>query len=375
MTYKGRSLDDMPLAAYSTGVAPDEADDEELPEPPHLSQQDAVALAMGMEPATAPPDPTAHESLPRERSMPRPSFPRPSLPRFSLPRISLRARRPEPEPSGALAAAMAGFGHAPLAPTPPSKAPRTTRAPAPMPAPGTTPAPMAASLPTVTPMAASLPTSAPMPSAAGEASAGAINVPRSPGGARRAWPALDLKDLGTTLRNPRAAARDRRVLAVGIVGVGLMVLGASVLLGGGPGGFGAADASPTAPGAAAATAPPGAATVTLTGSTSGTYELAGTAGSGRPTGDLLDAAWTDAAGSSLALAGRAGSGTRTTSGELVLTWTVMVDARPVTFTSDAGECTVGMAVKPTSVTGSFVCGRLTSDDGKVTLKVTGTYRT
>lgn len=357
MTYQGRSLDDQPLAAYSTGVVPDEADDEALPEPPHLTQQDAVALAMGIEPAAAvQPEPATDESAPRRRSKPRPS-----LPRFSLPRISLRARRSDPEPSGALAAAMAGFGHAPLAPTPAPTASRRATA-----------APIAAPRPTAATMAAAMPMAEPMVSVPEAASAGSVSLPRRPGAVRRR--SLDLKDLGATLRNPRAAVRDPRVLAAGVVAIGLVVLGASVLLGGGPGGLGAADASPSAPAAAAATAPPGAATVTLSGSTSGTYELAASTGFGRPADDQLNATWTDAAGSSLTLVGRAGR-TRATSGELVLTWTVVVDGTPVTFTSDAGECTVGMAVKPASVTGTFVCPELKSDNGKLTVKVTGTYRT
>jgi hypothetical protein len=59
VTYQNRSLDDMPLAAYSTGVT-DEGDDEAVPEPPRLTQQDAMALIMGVEAGGA----TAAETTP-----------------------------------------------------------------------------------------------------------------------------------------------------------------------------------------------------------------------------------------------------------------------------------------------------------------------
>ncbi|HXG26747.1 MAG TPA: hypothetical protein VNL94_07850, partial [Candidatus Binatia bacterium] len=76
-----------------------------------------------------------------------------------------------------------------------------------------------------------------------------------------------------------------------------------------------------------------------------------------------------------ALTGPASSGTRTTDSTFSLTWTVMVDGTPVTFTSSDGECTIGMAVQPKAVTGSFVCKKLKSADGKITIDVRGTYRT
>ena len=53
----------------------------------------------------------------------------------------------------------------------------------------------------------------------------------------------------------------------------------------------------------------------------------------------------------------------------------MVDGELVTFTSNAGECTIGMAVNPKSVTGSFTCHKVKSDDGKLTVDASGTYRT
>src|SRR5215213_28895 len=94
MSYKGRSLDDLPLAAYSTGAVAEEPEEEVVPETPLLSQQDAVALAMGLEPTPTtdageqgdePRGRRGRPSLPRF-SLPKPSFPKPSLP--GLPRLS-----------------------------------------------------------------------------------------------------------------------------------------------------------------------------------------------------------------------------------------------------------------------------------------------
>lgn len=178
------------------------------------------------------------------------------------------------------------------------------------------------------------------------------------------------------LAHPRQNLRDPRLLLSGVVGLGLVLLVLSLLLGGGPSaGPGAADASPSAP-ALVATAPPaGSASVAVTGKLVGTHELIGATGSGPAVGSRIDATWSSADGATLGLSGAASAGTRTTDATFVLTLTVLVDGAPVTFTSDAGECTVGMAVQPKSVTGSFVCKKLKSDDGKQTVDARGTYRT
>ena len=113
----------------------------------------------------------------------------------------------------------------------------------------------------------------------------------------------------------------------------------------------------------------------MTGELEGTFSLTGSTGLGLPPDGQLASTWTDATGSALALTGAAGSGTRTTTPELVLTMTVVVRGASLEFTSEAGECTVGMAEKMFNVSGSFVCPEITSDDGRVTVKITGTYRT
>jgi hypothetical protein len=185
--------------------------------------------------------------------------------------------------------------------------------------------------------------------------------------------ALGLADLLRTLREPRKAVRDPRILAGGVIAIGLVVLLFSLLGGGGPSNGLLAGASPSA--GTTVVAAPGEASLTLTRALPGTYALTGATGFGKPVDDQLDSSWTDATGSSLALTGRVASVTRTTGKDLVLTLTMIVAGRPVTFTSDGGECTVGMAVKVFSVTGSFVCPELVSDDGKITVKANGTYET
>jgi hypothetical protein len=89
----------------------------------------------------------------------------------------------------------------------------------------------------------------------------------------------------------------------------------------------------------------------------------------------LAATWTGTGRETLALEGAPDRGTRTTNEALVLRFTVTVKQKPVTFTSDAGECTIGMAMNPTNVSGSFTCRNLKSDDGKLVVEATGTYRT
>lgn len=179
------------------------------------------------------------------------------------------------------------------------------------------------------------------------------------------------------LAHPRQNLRDPRLLLSGVVGAGLALLVLSLVLsGGGAAGLGAALASPSAP-AVIATAPPpaGNASVDVTGKLAGTHELVGATGSGPAVASRIDATWSSQTGAMLGLAGAASSGTRTTDATFVLTWTVLVGDAPVTFTSDSGECTVGMSVQPKTVTGSFVCKKLKSEDGKQTLDARGTYRT
>jgi hypothetical protein len=180
------------------------------------------------------------------------------------------------------------------------------------------------------------------------------------------------------LAHPRQHLREPRLLLSGLIGVGLVLLLLSLLLGGGAaGGLGAANPSPSAPVVlVTAPPPPGNASVEITTAKfAGTHDLTGSTGSGPAVASQLDATWASATGATLGLRGRASPGTRTTDATFVLTWTLLIDGKPVTFTSDAGECTVGMAVQPKSVTGSFVCRKLKSDDGKRIVDARGTYRT
>jgi hypothetical protein len=340
MTYRGRSPDDLPLAAYTTGVVHDEPEEDAVPEPSHLSQQDAVALAMGIEPPAAtaaePAAPAieAGKSRRPRLSLPRPSLPRPPMPR--LPRLGGRGRTAvaadSPFRVTAHPAGPAGYGTSAFA----------------MPV---------AQAPAVRPFAGSV---------AGSA-APAPGLPARRGG-------LGVGTLGTALRNPRAAARDPRVLFGGIIAIGAVLLGVSM--------FGGGNATGGAvPGASASAAPggggpttPGPATMQVAGDFEATLNLTGTAGSGKPADGHLAATWDDGAGSSVVLTGRVG-GTRTTTPELTLAITIMRNGAPVTFTSEAGECTIGMAEKMFNVTGSFVCPEITSNGGRFTVKLSGTYST
>jgi hypothetical protein len=390
MTYKGRSLDDLPLAAYTTGVDPDLTEEPAAPDSPQLSQQDAIALALGLQAATPP----AEEQKPARR---RPGLPRPRLPKFgrggakaeAVPAATLpTAEWPRSQPTAPIAApAMASpvFTGSAMAPpvatvgaapggwaaAPPVPGAALPRVGAAMPmtaarrmaaaaggstgaAPSTLPPP-----PTFTP------TSIP--------AAGVVGGPVRGGRARRAI-RLDLGGVVRTLRNPRTAVRDPRVLlgAVGVLAVAVLAWG---FLGGGGPSAGGPDGAGSSPTPGPVIAAPGVASVTLAGSLSGSYSLTGSSGSGRPSDGQLNAVWTDASGSSFTLTGRAGKGTRTTGDDLVLTFSVTVDGKAVIFSSSNKECTVGMATKPNSVSGSFVCSELTSADGKRTVKATGTYQT
>ena len=322
MSNQGRSLDDLPLAAYSTGVVADEPDEETVAEPSHLSQQEAIVLAMGAEPPpSTEPAPAAPRGggpgLPR-LSVPRPSLPRPSLPR--LPRFGGRTR----------AAAVAE-------------------------------SPFSVAAPALAMPVARYPTSTPAPAPAS---------PAIPGRARGG----DLGNLGARLRNPRTAVRDPRVLFGGMVAIGVVLLGISFLGGNPAGGAGPAASASPGPGAAGPTTP-GPGSIQVTGDFEAAFDLTGTAAVGKPADGQLLATWDDGAGTSVPLPGRVGSVTRTTTSALTLAITVMRNGAPVTFTSEAGECTIGMAEKMFNVTGGFVCPEIRSNGGRYTVKLSGTYQT
>lgn len=210
----------------------------------------------------------------------------------------------------------------------------------------------------------------------GDAVAGSTPVdaaaPRSddePRSAREVVPQL-VRRVATLLRTSR--------LAAGAAFVGLIVVGL-LLLGGGKAapGSAAAVASPGAPQVTRVPVEPGAATLILTGGIESTYTLVGAPGPGTPlaAGTVLSATWADTLQDAFALQGAADRGTRTTDANLVLSWSVTVDGQVVTFTSAAGECTIGMAMHPANVSGTFNCHKVKSADGKLTVGASGTYRT
>jgi hypothetical protein len=186
----------------------------------------------------------------------------------------------------------------------------------------------------------------------------------APTGARQARGAELLR---LARRNPRLAAGAG---FVAVILVGLMLLSAA---GQTPASL-AASASPTVPPVAVVLPPTGDASLVLTGAVQGTYAFTGGASDAARAG-AFTATWSDTTQNSLALDAKVDRGTRTTDAGLVLRLTVALDGVAVTFTSRAGECTIGMAVQPAAVSGSFSCKKLKSDDGKLIIGATGTYRT
>jgi hypothetical protein len=184
--------------------------------------------------------------------------------------------------------------------------------------------------------------------------------------APRALPPLVAKTVAT-LRTSRLAAGS---LFAGVILVGLLLLNGG---NGNPGAAGA-QASPSPAPVVTVTAEPGNATLVVVGKTEQSFTLAGASGSGAP-GGPLSVTWADATANTLGLHGSVDRGVRTTAESLVLSFTVLLDGTPVTFTSTDGECTIGMAVHPRNVSGTFSCKKLKSDDGKITVRATGSYRT
>jgi hypothetical protein len=331
MSFHGRSPDDLPLAAYTTGVAPDEdeasdlAPDPDLVAPPPLTQQEiAAALAESVVAATEP--------VEKKSRAARPSL---KLPALRRPKRAALAQAAPFQP------AVAG-GPAPSFQAVSSGAPAATFQPV---------APFQAA-PAFEPVAR--PVVVPPP-----------GQPKA-AGTKRAMPRLAL---------PRPGLRDPRVLAGGVVVVGLALLGFSLLGGRGPaGGSNGADATQD-PAAVVATPVPGNASVELTAAAPGIHALLSATGAGPAVKNQLNATWTGQNGESLGITGLASQGTRTTDPNFVLTWTMLFDNQSVTFTSRASECTIGMAVGPKAVHGTFVCKKLRSGDGRHVVDLRGTYTT
>lgn len=225
-----------------------------------------------------------------------------------------------------------------------------------------------ATAPPAAPIAPSVP-AAPFAAAAGVRAPGPFDAPATEPPADEAEAAsgtIGARARDFARRNPRPVA--------GAAFVGMILVGVLLLTsGGGAPSAAGASASPSAP-PVVVVADPGSATLVLTGSLTTTYTLTGNAG--QPvSGNAVTAAWADANQDVLTLAGPVDRGTRTTDAGLVLTWGLMIDGKLVTFTSDDGECTIGMASNPKGVSGSFACRKLKSDDGRYTVGASGTYRT
>jgi hypothetical protein len=158
-------------------------------------------------------------------------------------------------------------------------------------------------------------------------------------------------------------------------GFAVVIVVGIVLLTSGGASPAATAATPTkGPSAAPTILPPsGDASITLTGGATGTFTLSGLAGGQQVGGGMVALSWADGQQTTLSIAGPLDRGTRVTDDTLVLTVGVVVNGAPVTFTSKAGECTIGMAEVGTKVQGSFTCHKLKATAGKLLLEATGTY--
>jgi len=328
-------MDDLPLTAYTTGVAPRDDEPEPVPDAGYTSvpatpssTADLVAHAHAEAAAATPAKPAKAAKAARRLSLP-----------FRLPSFG-RGRQ------AALEAAAPFHAVAPPADMPtrtfravtaaPDVAPRAFEAlPAPLPAPAFTP----------------------------------VHKPGS------------LADAGTTAPRwrglPPLQLRDPRVLAGGAIVVGLALLAISLLGGGGgaPGTGGPNSSQGAGGGVVPSAAPTGIAAVELTSGQAATFSLTGATGAGPAVDSQLNATWTDPLGDSLGISGLASQGTRTTDLNFTLSWTMLIDGASVTFTSKASECTIGMAVGPKAVHGTFVCKKLKSGDGRHIVDFRGTYTT
>lgn len=155
-----------------------------------------------------------------------------------------------------------------------------------------------------------------------------------------------------------------------VIVVGLLLLSGR----GAPPGATAATPSGVPTAGPTITRPSGEVSMTLDGPLAGTFALTGLAGGQYVDASTVELGWGDAQRTTLSIAGPVDRGTRTTDERLVLTILVLVDGLPVTFTSAAGECTIGMASVAGKVQGSFSCRKLKSADGKLTIGASGTYR-
>src|SRR5262245_6253615 len=230
MSFNGRSLDDLPLAAYTTGVAPDEdesldsAVDPDLVEPPAPTQQDLAAALADSVVATSEPEKKAKRA--------RPSLKLPSFRRSRT--AALQAAAPfQPVAAGAPAASFQA-------------------------------------------VSASAPAVASFQPAAAFQAAPAYETVTRPG----VLPQPAQPKVGVAKRpRPRLALRDPRVLAGGVIVIGLGLLGFSLLSGGGPAGGGAgASASQDAGGLVPTAAPMGDASIELTDAMAGIHNLTGASG-------------------------------------------------------------------------------------------------
>jgi hypothetical protein len=222
-------------------------------------------------------------------------------------------------------------------------------------------------------------TAAPSPARPGAATTGPATPAPAPGPAPVAsGESLPTADLPPA-RPPSPIDRLVHLLRTSRVAAGagfaVVIIVGLVLLSGGGASPAATAATPTnGPTAAPTVAPPsGDASMTVSGAVTGTFMLTGLAGGQHVDATTVALGWGDALETTLSIAGPLDRGTRTTDEHLVLTIGTVINGQPVTFTSMAGECTIGMAQVGLKVQGSFTCHKLKGPDGKLTINAEGTY--
>ena len=352
MSFNRRSPDDLPLAAYTTGVAPDDDESAELlddpgyvsvpaPSTPTADMQHGHSAATPADAAAADPASGA------KRRGPKLSLRLPSFGRSKAAALQEAAPFQPVKPAQAQAAAA----QAATAQVAPSAFQAVTGAAAASPAFATTPA-----YPATRPFE---PVTRPAGGKGGPPSAKPVGTAD-----------------GARARRPgRLTARDPRVLAGGVIAVGVVLLAASLLGGGSNAGTAGPNGSQGTGGVLPTAAVLGNASVELTAGAGGTFTLTGATGAGPAVDNRVNATWTDPLGESLGLTGMASQGTRTTDADFVMSWTMLIDNVAVTFTSRDKECTIGMAVGIRAVSGTFHCKHLKSDDGKHEVDLFGSYTT
>jgi hypothetical protein len=120
----------------------------------------------------------------------------------------------------------------------------------------------------------------------------------------------------------------------------------------------------------------GSATMTLSGTASGnlTLNTLSSPAIWSPPPGSLALLWSGPLKQSFGLGGASFVGQRSTSGALSLSFTVIVNAAAVAFTSTSGECIITITTaETTSVAGTYQCTGVPNDDATVLINAQGSF--